>query len=150
MISFIISWFSFHQIKTQVYNSSKHNKEWNENLWSYWDTKILPNSLTIVFSDFHGNIPKGSFWKNLYARTTPILIKLNHSLPASAFYSCYDIESPKNELNSNINIMHLINHFKNSLDMFFKTYPVNPNVIDSDHSENCIKTLINILTTLKL
>ncbi len=70
---------------------------WGIGLWEAWLAE-LPNwqgGLVLVVSDFHGELPAGPFWMNLFARAEPLILRLIHPRPTyQDGWPCSDDEEP--------------------------------------------------------
>ena len=79
---FFVSWAKHHHHIAHC-AMAPENLTWGPALWQYWEQQMLgqPRGQIIMLSDFHGPMPKGSFWLRSCSETPLNLLQILHPLP---------------------------------------------------------------------
>lgn len=86
-----IGWTFRHRLEGRVLSSSDAagttTHAWGTALWERWlgDESLWNGGVSLVASDFHGDVPSGDFWMRLFARTEVMFLRLEH--PSPSFYN---------------------------------------------------------------
>jgi hypothetical protein len=79
---FFLLWGSRHHRQVHVVLGPAQ-LSWGPDLWKYWEQAHVARSgtQTVILSDFHGPMPKGSFWNRCFSEGILRILQVCHPLP---------------------------------------------------------------------
>jgi hypothetical protein len=148
---FFKQWFAKSNIRFKNHLLPEGASVWNNKAWNKWfeSTENKSEKVSIIISDFAGELPSGKFWESIAAHSYPIVVWLRHPYPNYKENELLlDIENQKkinqwkkNEFDENFT------HWENGIRSFFLQFPGENKEIKNDYLDQLMLFILKYLTS---
>jgi hypothetical protein len=150
-IDFFTVWFRKNNIRVQTHLCGEEIN-WGNELWKQWyvETKPKSENISILISDFGGELPSGDLWNSLAAHSFPIIVWLRQPYPThlndDQIISCIE-NSKKIQAWKKDEFTKLFSEWELNIQSFLINYPGFHCEIDEDHDHELMLYLLKKLTS---